>query len=958
MLTLVSRHSLRTYNAQLPALLNLNNYQLTKHIHRIQSNPSFKILKHSFSWSSDSNKRITAPKQIQQPLPDLKGAEAEYPGEWTETGDSKKPIKPIETETETETHEQSYLEDEHFLGKQSPIQQIHGLIKPKLPDLDKKEALTPLAEEIKQIIHARGPMTFSSFWQMCMQHPKYGYYMTSDPIGREGDFITTPEMFSGFGECLAIWCAFTWESMGRPHQIKIIEYGPGLGTVAKTMIDVLRKAPLKPFKDAVSIHLIESSPRLRWKQKTKLGLANIRKFKIKVEKPVYAVTDISPYATRDGTKGRENPLMGANNINHSSNKKIISQSNIKSSEEIEYHKNPENKATKLMGLHDAPIQSPKQSKGVTPLNTDPEIRIDPKKKIRPIISQQQNMNSSGNSDGEDIAFKTRDDIPPELLEPVAKKKEDIKKKKVSNILGPGEDLEGKMKSNPFKTDTMFGEMSQKAMSAMGLGGNMELTEDIKQKYKPFDWSQHDPGIFGHVDDEMKPYITGEKSREWEQSHSKIEVRQDPLTAKSDKKSKTDIDDNNDIKTESKLQGKIEDTSINFSAGVTDRKKKEILDSTTHSEDIKVYDENLSEYGAATTLPPRKTKRDIESEIAKKENIGFDEDAYRELEAPESPANPFQPILDKIEIQELKGGSGAGIDFTDLLDYDTLRGETTFEEEEIWQTRTKDNILISWHDSLHSIDGGSPALFICHEFFDALPISHFEFRPHGWVETVVDVDDDDNNTQHFKLIRGPVATFASTVLDRQFQAKGIKPSIGQQFSICSQGNEIMNHISKWIKQYGGAGFIIDYGNDNIPAWTVQGIKEHKPANILSKPGEIDISSHVNFNALKSAIQSQTGVKAFGPVTQSYFLQGCGIVERFRQYIKDKYDSDPNKDDEENKKQKKEFFDTFAKIMDVDKLGAHFKVLGFGRANYGVPIGFRSPISEQQAKTDEMGLPLYK
>ena len=74
--------------------------------------------------------------------------------------------------------------------------------------------------------------------ERCMQDTKHGYYMTKDAIGKEGDFITTPEMFSGFAECLAVWCAHTWEAMGSPPKIRIIEYGPGLGTVAKAIIDV------------------------------------------------------------------------------------------------------------------------------------------------------------------------------------------------------------------------------------------------------------------------------------------------------------------------------------------------------------------------------------------------------------------------------------------------------------------------------------------------------------------------------------------------------------------------------------------------------------------------------------------------------------------------------------------------------------------------------------------------
>ena len=38
--------------------------------------------------------------------------------------------------------------------------------------------------------------------ELCMQHPKFGYYMTKDPIGKDGDFITTPEIYSGFGEVM------------------------------------------------------------------------------------------------------------------------------------------------------------------------------------------------------------------------------------------------------------------------------------------------------------------------------------------------------------------------------------------------------------------------------------------------------------------------------------------------------------------------------------------------------------------------------------------------------------------------------------------------------------------------------------------------------------------------------------------------------------------------------------
>lgn len=156
---------------QIPALLNLNasiynkhnhrSLPLTRHIHH-QSLSSIQnhydphhlhyISSHPFSWSSDANKRSTATKPLPNVLPNLKGTEeAEYPGEWDkEKGISKKKV-PSKTDKDG-NRDQTYLEDEYF-GDRSPIQDIQGLIKPKLPDLDKKEALTPLAEEIKQMIH-------------------------------------------------------------------------------------------------------------------------------------------------------------------------------------------------------------------------------------------------------------------------------------------------------------------------------------------------------------------------------------------------------------------------------------------------------------------------------------------------------------------------------------------------------------------------------------------------------------------------------------------------------------------------------------------------------------------------------------------------------------------------------------------------------------------------------------
>ncbi len=51
---------------------------------------------------------------------------------------------------------------------------------------------TPLEAEIRRIIETDGPMSVADYMRLCLGHPRHGYYMTRDPLGRRGDFITAP----------------------------------------------------------------------------------------------------------------------------------------------------------------------------------------------------------------------------------------------------------------------------------------------------------------------------------------------------------------------------------------------------------------------------------------------------------------------------------------------------------------------------------------------------------------------------------------------------------------------------------------------------------------------------------------------------------------------------------------------------------------------------------------------
>jgi SAM-dependent MidA family methyltransferase len=122
--------------------------------------------------------------------------------------------------------------------------------------------VTPLLEAIAR----EGPMRLDRF----MAAANAAYYAGRDPFGREGDFVTAPEISQAFGELLGLWAAATWEAMGAPATVILAELGPGRGTLMEDALRaVARAAP--GFRAALRLHLVETSPRLREAQAARLG---------------------------------------------------------------------------------------------------------------------------------------------------------------------------------------------------------------------------------------------------------------------------------------------------------------------------------------------------------------------------------------------------------------------------------------------------------------------------------------------------------------------------------------------------------------------------------------------------------------------------------------------------------------------------------------------------------------
>jgi NADH dehydrogenase [ubiquinone] 1 alpha subcomplex assembly factor 7 len=128
--------------------------------------------------------------------------------------------------------------------------------------------MSDLRAMLARLIEHDGPIPIARYMAEANRH----YYATRDPLGAAGDFITAPEISQMFGELIGLWALQAWIEMGRPAPFCLIELGPGRGTL---LVDALRAARVRPeLKAAAQIHLVETSPALRARQRMALADAS------------------------------------------------------------------------------------------------------------------------------------------------------------------------------------------------------------------------------------------------------------------------------------------------------------------------------------------------------------------------------------------------------------------------------------------------------------------------------------------------------------------------------------------------------------------------------------------------------------------------------------------------------------------------------------------------------------
>ena len=173
----------------------------------------------------------------------------------------------------------------------------------------------------------------------------------------------------------------------------------------------------------------------------------------------------------------------------------------------------------------------------------------------------------------------------------------------------------------------------------------------------------------------------------------------------------------------------------------------------------------------------------------------------------------------------------------------------------------------WIDSFEKV-GPGPLLVVANEFFDALPIRQFVRAEDGWHERMVGLAD---GQRRFGLNPTPipVAAMPEAVAGADINAV---------LEVGLANAEVVKRLAGIVSTQGGAILAIDYGHARTQTGeTLQGVRRHAYADVLDAPGEVDLSAHVDFEAL-GAVAAGAGLTVHPLATQGQFLTRLGINER--------------------------------------------------------------------------------
>ena len=134
-------------------------------------------------------------------------------------------------------------------------------------------------------IKKNNTFTIDKYIHEALYNKKSGYYMKNNPFGKDGDYITAPNISILFSEMIAVWIITFWENLKCPKKFNLIELGSGNGEMMYQIVKTFDKFPL--FKSSCKINILEKSIYLKKIQKQKLKNKSIKWLKNLEEIPDY-----------------------------------------------------------------------------------------------------------------------------------------------------------------------------------------------------------------------------------------------------------------------------------------------------------------------------------------------------------------------------------------------------------------------------------------------------------------------------------------------------------------------------------------------------------------------------------------------------------------------------------------------------------------------------------------------
>lgn len=200
----------------------------------------------------------------------------------------------------------------------------------------------------------------------------------------------------------------------------------------------------------------------------------------------------------------------------------------------------------------------------------------------------------------------------------------------------------------------------------------------------------------------------------------------------------------------------------------------------------------------------------------------------------------------------------------------------------------------WHDDLSSLPH-RPMLLVGNEFLDALPIRQF----------VAGIE------------RKVVTAAAGLAFDRDGEIVETSPA----------RDDVVAGVAGLLASNGGAAIFIDYGHSKTaPGDTLQAVRAHRFTPVLDKPGEQDLTAHVDFEALARAA-GDSGAEVTGVVPQGAWLGRLGILNRAEALARQQ----PGRANEIEA--------AVERLRDPKQMGELFKVIAIHSADWPAPAGFQ-------------------